>query len=63
MLLDITSEQRQLLLDLIVSRIGEFHSEIRRCRIYDFRQGLKHDLDTLQSIQRLLDVPTCEASS
>lgn len=49
MILELDDQKRKLLADLLSSRISELHSEIRRCRVSDVKDDLKHDLEVLQA--------------
>jgi hypothetical protein len=57
MILEIDEERRQLLADLVASRIAELHPTIRRCQVYSAHESLKHDLQVLQEIFEQLKNP------
>ncbi len=54
MILDIDDEKRQLLTDLVASRIAELHPTIRRCRVSTCTEELKHDLQVLEGLHKQL---------
>ncbi len=54
MTLQLTPQERDLLLDIIDSRIKELHPEIRRCQVSSYRDQLKEQLSCFESLlQRL----------
>jgi len=57
MMLEIDQEKRQLLMDLVVSRISELHPTIRRCRVSSTTDELKHDLEVLVELRQQLSEP------
>ncbi|MHB0955112.1 MAG: hypothetical protein ACYC6N_30835 [Pirellulaceae bacterium] len=57
MILDIDEEKRQLLADLVASRIAELHPTIRRCQVYSASESLKRDLTVLQEVFEQLKSP------
>jgi hypothetical protein len=63
MRLDIDEEKRQLLVDLVSSRIAELHPTIRRCRVSTVTEELKHDLEVLEDLRRELAEPVVESST
>jgi hypothetical protein len=63
MIVDIDDEKRQLLVDLVSSRVAELHPEIRRCQVYRASESLKHDLKILQEILEQLKHPTQQSVS
>ena len=54
MVLDIDDEKRQILADLVASRISELHPTIRRCRISTVTDELKHDLEVMLELHKQL---------
>jgi hypothetical protein len=57
MILELGEEKRQLLLDLVSSRISELRSEIRRCQVFNASESLKQNLHVLQEVQEQLKNP------
>ncbi len=51
MQLELTDRERELLAELIESRIGELHTEIRRAMDYKFKDQLK---DQMEAYRKLL---------
>jgi hypothetical protein len=51
---EINEEEQGLLLQLLESRIGELHAEIRRCMDHDFKDGLRHDFAVFEKLQSQL---------
>ena len=54
MVLEIDDEKRQMLADLVASRIAELHPTIRRCRVSTATDELKHDLEIMLELHRQL---------
>ena len=54
MIVDIDDEKRQLLADLVASRIAELHPTIRRCRISTVTDELKRDLAVMEELHKQL---------
>ncbi len=63
MVLDIDEEKRQLLTDLVASRISELHPTIRRCRVSSCTEELKHDLVVLEQLHKQLTESVVQAVS
>ena len=63
MILDIDDEKRQMITDLVRSRILELHPTIRRCRVSDVTESLKHDLQVLEeTLKQLTDTEARQVS-
>jgi hypothetical protein len=54
MQLMINEEEHKLISELVDSRIQELHPTIRRSRLYQVHDDLKHDLQVLENLQRRL---------
>ena len=63
MKIDVTSEQLELLQQLVDSRLSEIHPEIRRSRTYTVHDELRHDLDVLRDLQQRLHSQGCAPAS
>ena len=50
MTLDISQEERDLIVGLIESRISELHPEIRRSMDHEFKDELKHKLEQFEAL-------------
>ncbi len=61
MVLDIDDEKRQMLADLVASRISELHPTIRRCRVSTVTDELKHDLEVMLELHKQLTESTMES--
>jgi len=61
MVLELNEEKRQLLTDLVASRISELHPTIRRCRVSTATDELKHDLEVLEELHKQLVEPISES--
>ena len=61
MVLDIDDEKRQMLADLVASRISELHPTIRRCRISTVTDELKHDLEVMLELHKQLTESTMKS--
>jgi hypothetical protein len=57
MLVDLDDEKRQLLIELVRSRIAELHPTIRRCRVSSVTDSLKHDLEVMEETLKQLTGP------
>ncbi len=59
MILELDEEKRRLLVELVTCRISDLHPEIRRCRVSDVKDSLKHDMEVLQAtLEQLAQTPT-----
>lgn len=61
MVLELNEEKRQLLADLVASRIAELHPTIRRCRVSTVTDELKHDLEVLEEVRKQLAEPVSQS--
>jgi Ribonuclease G/E len=57
--LEISQKERQMLIELLESRMSELHPTIRRSRVSSVTDELKHDLE---DVERLLEKVRGEAS-
>lgn len=55
--------QHELLTELVKSRIGELHSEIRRSMDYKFTEGLKRDMESFQKLLHQLHESECDVTA
>ena len=50
MQLTLNQEEQRLVTELVESRIRELHPTIRRSRVYQCTDSLKHDLEVLEQV-------------
>lgn len=50
MILELNKVERELLMNLVDSRIGELHPEIRRTMDFNYRDNLKRELHCYQNL-------------
>jgi hypothetical protein len=48
--LEISSEQRDLLVAVVDSRVSELHPEIRRCMDHSYKEALKRELEHYRTL-------------
>ncbi len=53
MFLEMNRSERELMMELVESRLSEIGSEIRRCMNSSFQGSLKQTKETLQKLQKL----------
>ena len=50
MVIEVNEEELQLLTDLVESRAKELHPTIRRSRVHECTDSLKHDLEVMEGL-------------
>lgn len=53
--IELTQAETKILADLVDSRMGELHPEIRRSRVSRVTDELKHDLEDMQRLLSKLE--------
>lgn len=60
MYIEINQKEKQILVDLVESRMRELHPTIRRCRVSTVTDELKLDLKEIEQLLEKLQVPTTD---
>lgn len=63
MQLDISDKEKQILTELLESRVRELHPTIRRSRVSTVTDELKHDLEDIERLLKKVQNTTGEGES
>ena len=63
MQLDISDKEKQILTELLESRVRELHPTIRRSRVSSVTDELKHDLEDIERLLKKVQNTTGEGES